>query len=582
MSERADAERPWRSRVLAGRYRLVEFIARGGMAEVWEGHDVLLARRVAVKLPHPHLGRQETFRRRFRREAVAAARLSHPNVVAIFDTGTDDEDNFIVMELVDGPSVRELLVPDRPLPVDRAVSVAGQVAGALEYAHRQGVVHRDIKPANILLSRDDRVKVADFGIAKAALGDDNTQTGTALGTARYLAPEQVEGALPDGRSDIYSLGVVLYEMVCGRPPFQADNELALALQHMRAEPPPPRSLSPLVPPWLEEVVLTALAKSPDERFASADRFGDALARGPAWTGPGLRQGSGGQPEPTSTGSVDGAGASAVPVGADQHSSPTEPAPSPPWAPTGVLGTTPTDRGQLDTGRPAWRQPPGDRSVPSATSAFEAPPAPPVPPAVGPPAGRGRARRRRLVPLFALILAIAAIVVAAILVSHLNTSSKGGGAPATSQGTATTHGAALVVARATAFDPPPGDGVEDDADLPHLTDGNPSTTWHTEFYSNRQFGGLKSGVGFVLHLDQSHRLQDLVLTSPTPGYDVSAYVSDSSPSVLAGWGQPVASVTDAPSRAVLPLHGRSGSAVLVWFTRLSPSNVIQVGEAQVTS
>jgi hypothetical protein len=139
-----------------------------------------------------------------------------------------------------------------------------------------------------------------------------------------------------------------------------------------------------------------------------------------------------------------------------------------------------------------------------------------------------------------------------------------------------------VARATAFDPPPGDGVEDDADLPHLTDGNPSTTWHTEFYSNRQFGGLKSGVGFVLHLDQSHRLQDLVLTSPTPGYDVSAYVSDSSPSVLAGWGQPVASVTDAPSRAVLPLHGRSGSAVLVWFTRLSPSNVIQVGEAQVTS
>jgi tRNA A-37 threonylcarbamoyl transferase component Bud32 len=552
------------------------------MAEVWEGHDVLLARRVAVKLPHRHLGRQEAFRRRFRREAVAAARLSHPNVVAIFDTGTDEEDNFIVMELVDGPSVRELLVPDRPLPVDRAVSVASQVASALEYAHRQGVVHRDIKPANILIGRDDRVKVADFGIAKAALGDDNTQTGTALGTARYLAPEQVEGGLPDGRSDIYSLGVVLYEMVCGRPPFQADNELALALQHMRADPPPPRSLSALVPPWLEGVVLTALAKSPDERFASADDFCDALARGPAWTGPRHAPASGAQPETTSPGPGNGTWAPAVPVGADQRDSPTEPAHSQQWAPTGLLGRTPTDRGQLDAGGPGWRQPPGDGSSPGGTSAFEAPPAPPRPPAVGPQARRGRARRRRLVPFFALILAIAAIVVAAILVAHLNSSSKGGGPPATSQGTAATHGSALVVARATAFDPPPGDGVEDSIDLPHLTDGDPNTTWHTEFYSNRQFGGLKSGVGFVLALDQSHRLQDLVLTSPTPDYDVSVYVSDSSPSVLAGWGQPVASVTGAPSRAVVPLHGRSGSHVLVWFTRLSPSNVVQVGEAQVTS
>ncbi|HWC38693.1 MAG TPA: protein kinase, partial [Acidimicrobiales bacterium] len=361
MSERADTERHRRSRILAGRYRLVEFIARGGMAEVWEGHDGLLARRVAVKLPHPHLGRQEAFRRRFRREAVAAARLSHPNVVAIFDTGTDDEDNFIVMELVDGPSVRELLVPDRPLPVDRAVSVANQVARALAYAHRQGVVHRDIKPANILIGRDEMVKVADFGIAKAALGDDNTQTGTALGTARYLAPEQVEGGLADGRSDIYSLGVVLYEMVCGRPPFQADNELALALQHMRADPPPPRSLSPLVPPWLEGVVLTALAKSPEDRFASANSLCDALARGPDWTGPRRTPVSGAHPESTSPGPANGAWTATIPVGADQRDGPTEPEHGPHWASTGVLGTTPTDRSRVDTGGPGWRQPPGDGS-----------------------------------------------------------------------------------------------------------------------------------------------------------------------------------------------------------------------------
>lgn len=580
MSERADAERPWRSRVLAGRYRLVEFIARGGMAEVWEGHDVLLARRVAVKLPHAHLGRQESFRRRFRREAVAAARLSHPNVVAIFDTGTDDEDNFIVMERVDGPSLRQLFVPDRAMPVDRAVSITGQVASALEYAHRQGVVHRDIKPANILLGQDGMVKVADFGIAKAALGDDMTQTGTALGTARYLAPEQVDGGLPDRRSDIYSLGVVLYEMICGRPPFQADNELALALQHLRADPPPPRSLSPLVPPWLEGVVLTALAKSPDQRFATADHLRDALTRGPAWTGPDPASASGAAPPVTDRGPVDRGWAPPVPIGADQRAThaPTEQERSQPWAPTGVIGTTPTDRGRLDTGEEGWREkPPGDGSFPRSTEAFERPPAPPV----APPPPSGSRPRRRLVPLVALVIAVTAAVVAAILVTHLNSSSSGG-APASSQGTAGAHGTPLVVARATAFDPPPGDGVEDDSDLGHLTDGNLNTTWHTEFYSGREFGGLKSGVGFVLTTDQSHRLQDLVLTSPTPGYNANVYVGDSSPSQLAGWGQPVASVTNAPSRSVVALHGRSGSHVLVWFTRLSPTNVVQVSQAQLTS
>jgi eukaryotic-like serine/threonine-protein kinase len=579
VSERADAERPWRSRVLAGRYRLVEFIARGGMAEVWEGHDVLLARRVAVKLPHRHLGRQEAFRRRFRREAVAAGRLSHPNIVAIFDTGTDDEDNFIVMERVDGPSLREFLVPDRPLTVERAVSIASQVASALEYAHRQGVVHRDIKPANILIGQDGMVKVADFGIAKAALGDDMTQTGTALGTARYLAPEQVEGGLPDRRSDIYSLGVVLYEMVCGRPPFQADNELALALQHLRADPPPPRSVSPLVPPWLEGVVLMALAKSPDHRFATADGLFDALARGPAGTRPHPAPVSGAAPEVTARGPSDrGWAPPPFPFDAEQRGAraPTASDRSQPWAATGVIGTTPTDRGGLDSADPGWRQPPGDGSIPGATRSFEAPPSPP---AARQPTARGRPRRR-LVPLFALAIAIAAIVVAAILVSHLHSSS--GGAPTSSQGAATAHGTPLVVARATAFDPPPGDGVEDDSDLTHLTDGNPGTTWHTEFYSSRQFGGLKPGVGFVLTLDQSHRLQDLVLTSPTPGYNVSVYVSDSSPSQLSGWGQPVASVNNAASRTVVPLHGRDGSHVLVWFTSLSPGNVVQVSGAQLTS
>jgi hypothetical protein len=213
-----------------------------------------------------------------------------------------------------------------------------------------------------------------------------------------------------------------------------------------------------------------------------------------------------------------------------------------------------------------------------TQAFDAPPAPP---ATGPPPGRRRSRRR-LVPLVALAIALAAAVVAAVLIAHLDGSSTRSGSTS-SQGTPSgTHGTPVVVARATAFDPPPGDGVEDDGDLAHLFDGDPSTSWHTEFYGSREFGGLKAGVGFVLTLDQSRQLQDLVLTSPTPQYNVSVYVANSSPSQLSGWGQPTATVTNAPGRAVVPLHGRQGSHVLVWFTRLSPTNVVQIGEAQLTA
>jgi serine/threonine protein kinase len=579
--ESADAERP--DRILADRYRLVEFIARGGMAEVWEGHDVLLARPVAVKLPHPHLGRQEAFRKRFRREAVAAARLSHPNVVAIFDTGTDNEDYFIVMERVDGPSLREFLVPDRPLPVEKAVSVARQVASALDYAHRQGVVHRDIKPANILIGRDDMVKVADFGIAKAALGDDTTQTAATLGTARYLAPEQVEGGVPDHRGDIYSLGVVLYEMVCGRPPFKADNEVALALQHLRAEPPRPTAVSPAVPPWLEDIVLTALAKSPDERFGSANQLRVALDRGPAWTGSGIERRAGTASSAKARGGLLGRGWTRprVPVGASQGSAhtPTTTDPARQWASPPVFDATPTHRGRTGTGDTTF-QSPSDPPFPHSTQAFEAPPAPP---ASGRPTGRGR-YRGRLVPFLALALAVAAAVVAGVIVSDLGQSTSHH-PPATSQGAGGAQGTPLVVTSATAFDPVGNDG--DRRDLSHLTDGDPNTIWLTEWYTTRQFGGTgKPGVGFVLNMDQSHKLRDLVLASPTPGYNVSVYLADSSPSDLQSWGQPVKTVGDAPGRAVVPLDGRQGSHVLVLFTYLSPTvdgggYIVKVSDAQLT-
>ncbi len=255
------------------------------MAEVWEATDDILGRRVAVKILLPHLASDESFLERFRREAIAAARLTHPNVVGTFDTGSDNGVAYIVMELVDGHTLDEVLARHGSLRPERAVHIAAQVAAALDYAHHHGIVHRDVKPGNILICDDDRVKVADFGIAKAAVRPDGerpsaavdlTQSGAVVGTAKYLSPEQVNGDAVDGRADIYALGVVLYEMLCGRPPFVGETDVAVALQHASAAPLSPRQLRPGIPRPLEGVVLRCLAKSPNDRYPNAAALQSAL------------------------------------------------------------------------------------------------------------------------------------------------------------------------------------------------------------------------------------------------------------------------------------------------------------------
>ena len=244
------------------------------MAQVWEATDEVLARRVAVKMLHPHLAVDESFLERFRREAVAAARLSHPSIVSIYDTCATEDCEAIVMELVQGTTLRDLLDERKWLEPAQAISIVSQVADALEAAHRGGVVHRDVKPGNILLSNDGRVLVADFGIAKA--GSDLTATNTTLGTAKYLAPEQVEGNAVDARSDVYALGVVLYETLCGRPPFTADTEAATALARLHQAPMRPRNVRAGVPKAVEDVVLRAMARDPAHRYGSAGEFRAAL------------------------------------------------------------------------------------------------------------------------------------------------------------------------------------------------------------------------------------------------------------------------------------------------------------------
>ena len=262
--------------MLADRYRLEELVASGGMAQVWRGTDEVLRRKVAVKLLHPHLAADASFVTRFRREAVAAARLAHPGIVAIYDTCSEAGTEAIVMELVPGQTLRERL--DEPTPIDpwQAAGLAAQVAEALEAAHRAGLVHRDIKPANVLLAGDGRVKVADFGIAKAMSEADLTHPGLMIGTAKYVAPEQVQGQPVDARTDIYSLGVVLYEMLCGRPPFEADGDAATALARLQRDPLRPRQVRPGVPKALEEVVCRSMERDPNARYGSAGELRAAL------------------------------------------------------------------------------------------------------------------------------------------------------------------------------------------------------------------------------------------------------------------------------------------------------------------
>ena len=264
------------AKVLGERYEVGVLIGRGGMADVRSGHDMRLGRTVAIKRLRSDLASDPTFQARFRREAQSAASLNHPSIVAVYDTGEEVVADgthvpYIVMELVEGRTLREILREGRKILPERALEITADVLSALDYSHRAGIVHRDIKPANVMLTAAGRVKVMDFGIARAVADASSNMTATAavVGTAQYLSPEQARGEQVDARSDIYSTGCLLFELLTGRPPFQGDSPVSVAYQHVREEPPTPSSLEPEVSPEIDAIVAKSLAKKTSERYQSA-------------------------------------------------------------------------------------------------------------------------------------------------------------------------------------------------------------------------------------------------------------------------------------------------------------------------
>lgn len=512
-------------RLVGGRYRLRQRIGRGGAGEVWRATDDVLDREVALKILHRHLIGDEAAMDRFRREAVTAAGINHANIVVIHDIGEDDEDVFLVMELIDGPTLGDIVQRTAPLAADAVVAIGHQVAVGLGAAHRNGLVHRDVKPANVLLTASGTAKVADFGIAKALGGVQATltQPGEVLGTASYLAPEQLSGEDVDPRADVYALGLVLYEALTAQRAFGGETVTEVAVARFSEDEVRPSNVRSGVPDDLDDLVARATRQDPADRFDDGGAMAGALA--------GLRV-SGDRDAvidlvaPHRSGADGSVGTSTQvlrpesPAGADASAT-TRAAPrrSAAERTDGRRSTSDRSSGTRDGESPSWR------------------------------------RLAYVVPAVVLVTLAVVLVVQAL---NGDGGSPGGGAPEP-----------LEITGATDLDPLGNDGREHPEDVPLAHDGDPGTAWRTSRYNSADLGGLKDGVGIAFELAGDRSVGEVRIDVATPGISYQVYALEEAPSGdPSGWGEPVATVDGAGGSESIDAGGSQARHWVIWITRLA--------------
>lgn len=592
--------KPTPGRILGGRYSLVEPLASGGMAQVWRGQDRTLNRPVAIKVLHAHLGTDEAFLTRFRREAVASARLAHPSIVAVYDTVSEDGIEAIVMELIEGQTLRALLNDVKVLPPETIVDFGAKIASALDEAHRAGVVHRDIKPANIMVGEGNRVLVADFGIAKANKDADLTNTGTLLGTAKYLAPEQVAGEPVDPRADLYSLGVVLFEAATGEPPFKSETDAATALARLQGDVPRCRERKADVPVELDAVIAKTMARQPADRYDRAVSLRRALLE---------------------------ADLSIIELDLSDSSHRRQDRSLPN---TGVNDTVLPDHLNVDPGAVTHRAvpPPGQTPLNQApqNQAQWNQPLEPGPPATPPPGFRrdgtaimpagdlainnqgtsgstrsrdrkppsNQARRKskpnqavqspRRWPVLAAVsmLVIGGLVIGSLLLWSAFTADTG---PGDAFDTDDFSPGDVKIVESVPLDPfDRGRSHKERHDLaPFAIDGDTSKAWTTETYSRERMGGLKPGVGLIITLNQETSLNSVDLVTESEGFAVEFYIgSNIGPNdptfQLDELGDPIGSI-EGSGNVTVTLSADAdqvGDQLLIWITETGTHEDSSVG------
>jgi serine/threonine-protein kinase len=533
------------------------------MAEVWLGTDLSLSRQVAVKLLRANLAGDPVVAERFRREAIMVAQLSHPNIVAVYDAIDDGGRQAVVMQLVNGKSLRQLLDEQKRLSPDLTMHIGSCVASALDTAHRADLVHRDVKPGNILITPDGRVLLTDFGIAKGmSSGDDDlTSANVMMGTAKYLSPEQVRGKKLDGRADLYSLGLVLYECLAGRVPFLGETDADTALARLNRDPTDLTRLRPTLPYGLAPLIHRLLARKADDRPASGAEVRAELSRVATRpvdpTDDATRDSTRGTPPAgtrangTSSGPVPRTQGRTTPA----NSTPQRGAPVVPGrAPAAVGGYQP-----VRAGRPAGAPIRSERTPPSTARPKQQP---------------NREFEQRRGPSLVIVggLLLAAFVVALVLWATIGGDASNGAAPPTTilpAPAATQPGVTLTqgVAELISYDPDGDDGTENDTLVPLALDGDPATAWTTVCYSSKFLGG-KGGVGLVADLG-SARTGTITATIDSAPYQVRIYDAPDGavPASFGGWGEPLAFANDTEPGVVTATLTTPARYVLVSFIEL---------------